>query len=239
MKKLLSILLFTPIIIFAQQSEDVVYLKAGSIIRGLIIEQVQNSYKKVQSGQNVFVYQIDEIEKMTKEILQDKTLSNNPIGGGSSFSFTKGMKSISGNVSYYNFFYDGKDMGTSLTIAPSIGYFLNDNFSANIGLNFTSNNNDDSSSSNNAISIGGKFHSPLSFGIGYFGLNIYIFKRKYESDVYDDLDSSSEAFSIIIGTLHGLNDFVYLDYGIKYLKGIGDNKRDVLSFNGGISTFIK
>ena len=163
MKKLLSILLFTPIIIFAQQSEDVVYLKAGSIIRGLIIEQVQNSYKKVQSGQNVFVYQIDEIEKMTKEILRDKTLSNNPIGGGSSFSFTKGIKSISGNVSYYNFFYDGKDMGTSLTIAPSIGYFLNDNFSANIGLNFTSKNNDDYSSSNNAISIGCKLRTDLYF----------------------------------------------------------------------------
>ena len=150
----------------------------------------------------------------------------------------KGMKNISGG---FNFQYSDVDerIAHYVNIHPSIGYFLNDNFSANIGLNFTSNNNNGYSSSNNTINIGGKFHSPLSFGIGYFGLNIYIFKSKYESDVYDDLDSSSEAFSIIIGTLHGLNDFVYLDYGIKYLKGIGDNKRDVLSFNGGISTFIK
>ena len=150
----------------------------------------------------------------------------------------KGMKNISGG---FNFQYSDVDerIAHYVNIHPSIGYFLNDNFSANIGLNFTSNNNDDNSSSNNTINIGGKFHSPLCFGIGYFGLNIYIFKYKYESDVYDDVDSSSKAFSIKIGTLHGLNDFVYLDYGINYLKGIGENKNNNLGFSGGLSIFIK
>jgi len=68
MKKMfvLFILLFG--IIFSQQYEDVIYMKDGSVIKGLIIEQVPNEYIKIQSGQNVFVYQVSEIKKFTKEI---------------------------------------------------------------------------------------------------------------------------------------------------------------------------
>jgi len=48
--------------------QDVVYLKNGSIIRGIIIEQVPNKSIKIETAdRNVFVYQIDEIEKITKE----------------------------------------------------------------------------------------------------------------------------------------------------------------------------
>jgi hypothetical protein len=54
-------------ITFAQEYEDVVYLKDGSIIRGMIIEQVPNEYIKIKSGKNVFVYQMDEIEVIKKE----------------------------------------------------------------------------------------------------------------------------------------------------------------------------
>ena len=47
--------------------EDVVYLKDGSIIHGMIIEQIPNVSIKIKSGQNVFVYKMDQIEKITKE----------------------------------------------------------------------------------------------------------------------------------------------------------------------------
>ena len=48
--------------------EDVVYLKNGGIIRGMIIEQIPNKTIKIETfGKNVFVYQFDEIEKITKE----------------------------------------------------------------------------------------------------------------------------------------------------------------------------
>jgi hypothetical protein len=47
---------------------DVVYLKNGSIIRGQIIEQVPGVTIKLQTKDgNVFVYKIDDIEKMTRE----------------------------------------------------------------------------------------------------------------------------------------------------------------------------
>ena len=48
--------------------EDVVYLKNGSIIRGIIIEQVPSQSLKIQTrDRNVFVFKMDEIEKITRE----------------------------------------------------------------------------------------------------------------------------------------------------------------------------
>ena len=54
---------------FAQGNlQDVVYLKNGSIIRGVIIEQVPNQSIKLQTAdRNVFVFQMSEIEKLTRE----------------------------------------------------------------------------------------------------------------------------------------------------------------------------
>jgi hypothetical protein len=48
--------------------QDVVYLKNGSVIRGIIIEQIPNKSIKIETyDSNIFVYKMDEIEKMTKE----------------------------------------------------------------------------------------------------------------------------------------------------------------------------
>jgi hypothetical protein len=58
--------------------EDVVYLKNGSIIRGVIIEQVPNASIKIETkDRNVFFYKIDEIEKLTKEIPSNNSKSIN------------------------------------------------------------------------------------------------------------------------------------------------------------------
>ncbi len=71
MKKYLALLLFALIttMSFGQSNyQDVVYLKNGSIIRGIIIEQVPNKSIKIETAdRSVFVYQMDEIEKITKE----------------------------------------------------------------------------------------------------------------------------------------------------------------------------
>lgn len=48
---------------------EVVYLKNGSIIRGMIIEQIPNVSLKIQTRDgNVFVYKMEEVEKITKEL---------------------------------------------------------------------------------------------------------------------------------------------------------------------------
>ena len=47
---------------------DVVYLKNGSVIKGIIVEQIPNVSLKIQTADgSLFVYKISEVEKMTKE----------------------------------------------------------------------------------------------------------------------------------------------------------------------------
>jgi len=48
--------------------QDVVYLKDRSIIRGVIIEQVPNKSIKIETkDKSIFVFQIEEIDRITKE----------------------------------------------------------------------------------------------------------------------------------------------------------------------------
>lgn len=72
MKKLISLcaITFFALASYAQSSnyEDVVYLKNGSIYRGMIIEQVPNKSLKIQSqDRNVFAVDLSDVEKITKE----------------------------------------------------------------------------------------------------------------------------------------------------------------------------
>jgi sRNA-binding regulator protein Hfq len=63
-----AILLLTTIGLSAQQYIDVVYLKNGSVIRGVIMEQVPNQSIKIQTAdKSIFVYKMDEVDKMVKE----------------------------------------------------------------------------------------------------------------------------------------------------------------------------
>ena len=48
---------------------DVLYLKDGSVLRGMIVEQTPGVSIKIQTKDgNVFVYKMDEVDKMTKEV---------------------------------------------------------------------------------------------------------------------------------------------------------------------------
>ena len=81
MKYLLSILcLFA--FIFPNEYEDVIYLKDGSIIYGTIIEIKPNEYYKMESGGEIYVYLIDDIDIANKgkrsiknQDISDKTWS--------------------------------------------------------------------------------------------------------------------------------------------------------------------
>lgn len=70
---LLAILLFTSISIQAQNQQEVVYLKNGSIVRGIIIEQIPNESLKIQTADgSIFAYKMNEVEKITKEAAQNR-----------------------------------------------------------------------------------------------------------------------------------------------------------------------
>lgn len=65
------ILLCCPLLTEAQSdsdTEDVIYLKNGSILRGEIVERVQNKVIKIQTvGRNVLVINLEEVEKIKRE----------------------------------------------------------------------------------------------------------------------------------------------------------------------------
>jgi hypothetical protein len=91
MKKSIFTILFLFLVSFCFAQgwlQDVVYLKNGSIIRGVIMEQIPNKTIKLQTADNnVFVYQMDEIEKITKEAGKTGNKSND-------LSFTSGYKGM-------------------------------------------------------------------------------------------------------------------------------------------------
>ena len=73
MKKLVLLLFCAMSTLFATAQthlQDVVYLKNGSVIRGTIVEQVSGASLRLLSADgNVFVYNIADVERMTKEQL--------------------------------------------------------------------------------------------------------------------------------------------------------------------------
>ena len=83
---------------FAQEMQDVVYLKNGSIIRGLVIEQVPGKSLKIRTRDgSVFVYTMEEVERITKETPVEPQAS--PSSGGFGISGHVGTD-ISGGLGF-------------------------------------------------------------------------------------------------------------------------------------------
>ena len=56
--------------LFAQSMKDVVYLKNGGIVKGIIMEQVPGQSLKIQTSDgSVFVYNMSEVDKIGKELV--------------------------------------------------------------------------------------------------------------------------------------------------------------------------
>lgn len=70
MKKIVFIILILSVManVKAQRTEDVVYLKNGSVIRGKVLEQSESAVKIQINGGSIFSYAADEVEKRTEEL---------------------------------------------------------------------------------------------------------------------------------------------------------------------------
>lgn len=138
MKKLLllfAILLFSTVSLFAQNYREAVYLKNGSIIKGVIIEQVPDASLKIQTSDgSLFVYKMSEVEKITKEVVEASRLEQ----------FNK--KSARG---YRGFVETGYSIGTGdysvdrLEIFTTHGYQFNPYIFLGAGLGMSYFNNSD------------------------------------------------------------------------------------------------
>lgn len=91
MKNVLLFLLFTSIVFSSysqSQYQDAIYLKDGSVYRGVIIEEVPNKSFKIKSWDNKeYVFQINEIEKLAKEIVKEDSNVNNKYNAIFDFGF--------------------------------------------------------------------------------------------------------------------------------------------------------
>ena len=117
--------------------EDVVYLKNGSVIHGIIVEQIPNKSIKIQTrDQNLFVYSMEEIEKISKE--PTKSQGGNTAGLVNSEGINKGtvLVGAASNIGLKVAIPSGG--GNTITTFNGnveIGYFFEKNFvlGANVG----------------------------------------------------------------------------------------------------------
>ncbi|MCX6158922.1 MAG: hypothetical protein NTY74_13165 [Ignavibacteriae bacterium] len=131
-KKLLLIsalitLLFISQLSYAQEMEDIVYLKNGSVIRGTIIEQVLNETIKIKTrDENVFVYKYDEILKIAKE---ESSYSKNSTG-------SRYIGTLSGGVTIQIPSKSWGDEGVGFNVNLSNGLLFNNNFGMRLNLRY-------------------------------------------------------------------------------------------------------
>jgi len=71
---LLALIFISPIAFSQSNIEDVVYLKSGSIIRGKIVEQKNETVKVELLGGSLFVFKQNEIDSITRENILKKKL---------------------------------------------------------------------------------------------------------------------------------------------------------------------
>ena len=72
MKRILILFAFAVVAVMQTMAQtsmiDVVYLKNGSVIRGIITEQTPNESLKIKTSDgNLFVYQMGDVERISKE----------------------------------------------------------------------------------------------------------------------------------------------------------------------------
>lgn len=122
--------------VWAQDYQEVVYLKNGSIIRGTIIEQVPNKSIKIETSDgSIFVYQMDEVEKITKESPQGSSSKHRKsnLSGKYAGYLNVGIVSMSTSIDGY----DGISVGTDVfNIAISNGFYISDMSSLGIGISY-------------------------------------------------------------------------------------------------------
>ena len=87
----------------AQEYEDVIYLKDGSVIYGIIIETKPGEYYKIKSGKNIFVYDIEEVDIIKKEIKEENSVDRSwPARPGSTWLKSSIMNADSDINDYYD-----------------------------------------------------------------------------------------------------------------------------------------
>ena len=235
---------------------DVVHLKNGSVIKGVIVEQVPSKQLKIETSDgSVFVYQMDEIEKMSKEQIDNsrmrnvsKSLSSSSptaqgrmiVSGSSRFLFSTSTTEVKSNSGYDDWEADIKQFN----FKPALGWFVADGLAVALSIDYESSKQ------------GSDKQSTFMFGPSlayYFGSsNIkpfvqgeYMFGNyERENDSYDS-ETKMNGWGLGAGVAFFLNQYISLDLGLGYanISGENDDSKDEITtkgttFGGGISVYF-
>ena len=119
MKKIFSFLclFFICCSLSAQQIQETIYLRNGSVIKGNIVEQIPNGSVKIQIADgSLLVYQMSEVERITKERKQSSKKEGRHRG--LDFSVDAGYHIAIGKRFNKNFYWE---IGTGAFIPTSDG----------------------------------------------------------------------------------------------------------------------
>ncbi len=129
MKKilLLTVMLFASLSVFSRTTPETVYLKNGSIINGEIIEYQPDKQAKILTADNsIFVCNVDEIEKVTREpidVVAGENSTNGYFVPQKGYRFFLAADQMAGNIIAFKF-------------STTHGAQLNDKFFVGCGVGF-------------------------------------------------------------------------------------------------------
>lgn len=143
--------------------------------------------------------------------------------------FPAGTMGINGSFSWSKISYEHESYDESVTMIvadPAFSFFPAANLSIDLMLEYMKMETDEYSSDNTGFGAGATFYMNKAYiGVGY---------------VDASSDGDNDAFIVgDAGFLHPLTDSVYLDFGVGYYAGQGDNYQDMLTIGAGIRIFLK
>ncbi|WLD25125.1 hypothetical protein NU10_07085 [Flavobacterium dauae] len=238
MKTYFTLLLFiiTTTFSFGQSKyQDVVYLKNGSIIRGVIIEQIPNKTIKIETtDRSVFVYQMEEIDKFTKEAILENNSTYNNLG------FKKGYRGIVESGYEVGVGYSGIDR---LKLNVINGYQINPYFFVGVGTGVRYYTDIDQVlipifADFRVNFIDNKFSPYLAFDIGYSfdATNDFLGEGLLLSPTVGVDFKISDNTTMNFGIGYEMQKLYFYYYGGKYFGSFSSYENSgALSFNVGIS----
>jgi len=136
---LIAVIILGVTVLMAQTTtKDVVYLKNGSIIKGIIIEMIPDQTIKIQTADgSVFVYNMSDVEKVSKEVATTSepttVYERSEEGSGASFSIFGGVAIPSGEFSKEEGgnAKTGFLAGMQFVTGGTVGWLINGSFSQN------------------------------------------------------------------------------------------------------------
>ncbi len=145
-----------------------------------------------------------------------------------SAQFSKNSKSISGTITWDQTYYDHENIGTMLIATPSMEYFVMDDLAVTASLSLTAFGDDGVwLVDDGSLGLGAKYCYEIDKGALYAGGSFDFTRPKAPRSMLTE-----------VGYLFGLSKSVFLNFGLEYSMGLGDNRLSTITLGIGVATFF-